>query len=48
MTFGTMCRMMIRVLENPFARAASIYGISRIAKRTEDRTTRAHLGMKGS
>jgi hypothetical protein len=37
---------MMRVFENPSARAASTYGISRIASAL-DRTIRAASGMKG-
>src|SRR6266849_9512615 len=46
MTLGSMCRMMIRALPKPAARAASTYGISRMLSAV-DRMTSAHLGIMG-
>ena len=46
MTFGTMCRRMMRDAPKPQARAASTYGTSRITSAAE-RTTRAQRGISG-
>ena len=46
MTLGSMWRRMIRVWPNPAARAASTYGISRIAS-AEARITSAQRGIIG-